>query len=147
MKNIFVSYCIFKILSIYLPALGPHCRTQLSLAAANGGYSCLQCSGFSLWRLLLLQSTDSRHLGYGSCSTQARWLQWVALGCECFRTCGHGLCSFTAYAIFPDKGSNWTHVLCIGRQSSIHSATREVQLLCFIVTTERIQNFLSLERI
>ena len=88
MKNIFVSYCIFKILSIYLPALGPHCRTQLSLAAANAGYSSLQCSGFSLWRLLLLQSTDSRHLGFGRCSTQARWLQWVALGCECFRTCG-----------------------------------------------------------
>ena len=35
----------------------------LSLVAASGGYSSLQCAGFSLRWLLLLQSMDSRHVG------------------------------------------------------------------------------------
>ena len=35
----------------------------LSLVAASGGYSSLQCAGFSLRWLLLLQSTGSRHTG------------------------------------------------------------------------------------
>ena len=43
----------------------------LSLVAASGGYSSLQCAGFSLWWLLLLRSTGSRHAGFSSCSTQA----------------------------------------------------------------------------
>ena len=37
-----------------------------------GGYSLLQCMGFSLWWLLLLQSTGSRLAGFSSCSTQAQ---------------------------------------------------------------------------
>ena len=40
---------------------------RLSLVAASGGYSLLQCSGFSLWWLLLL-----RHTGFSSCGTQAQ---------------------------------------------------------------------------
>ena len=39
----------------------------LSLVAASGGYSSLQCAGFSLQWLLLLQSTDSRRVGFSSC--------------------------------------------------------------------------------
>ena len=44
----------------------------LSLVEANGGYSSLQCAGFSLQWLLLLQSTGSRHVGFRSCSTWAQ---------------------------------------------------------------------------
>ena len=44
----------------------------LSLVAASGGYSSLRCAGFSLWWLLLLRSTGSRHAGFNSCSTQAQ---------------------------------------------------------------------------
>ena len=47
----------------------PVCR--LSLVAASGGYSSLQCVGFSLWWLLLLQSTGSRRVGFSSCATWA----------------------------------------------------------------------------
>ena len=36
---------------------------ELSLVVASGGYSSLQCAGFSLRWLLLLQSTGSRRLG------------------------------------------------------------------------------------
>ena len=39
----------------------------LSLVAASGGYSLLQCAGFSLRWLLLLRSTGSRHAGFSSC--------------------------------------------------------------------------------
>ena len=39
----------------------------LSLVAVSGGYSLLQYTGFSLWWLLLLWSTGSRHMGFSSC--------------------------------------------------------------------------------
>ena len=35
----------------------------LSLVSVSGGYSLLRCVGFSLWWLLLLRSTGSRHAG------------------------------------------------------------------------------------
>ena len=44
---------------------------RLSLAVASGGYSSLQCTGFSLRWLLLLRSMGSRHAGFGSCGSLA----------------------------------------------------------------------------
>ena len=44
----------------------------LSLVAASGGYSSLQCAGFSLWWLLLLRSMGSRHAGFSSCGMWAQ---------------------------------------------------------------------------
>ena len=44
----------------------------LSLVVASGIYSSLQCAGFSLWWLLLLQSSGSRHAGFSSCGPQAQ---------------------------------------------------------------------------
>ena len=46
---------------------------ELSVVAANGGYSSLRCAGFSLRWLLLLQSTGSRRAGFSSCGSRA-WL-------------------------------------------------------------------------
>ena len=43
-----------------------------SLVVSSGGYSLLQCAGFSLQWLLLLRSTGSRHAGFSSCSTWAQ---------------------------------------------------------------------------
>ena len=43
----------------------------LSLVAASRDYSSLWCVGFSLRWLLLLRSTDSRHVDFSSCSMQA----------------------------------------------------------------------------
>ena len=45
---------------------------RLSLVATSGGYSSLQCSGFLLWWLLLLQSMGSRYMGFSSCGTWAQ---------------------------------------------------------------------------
>ena len=58
----------------------------LSLVAASGGYSSLQCAGFSLPWLLLLRSKGSRCIG-----------SVVVV---------HGLCGSAACGIFPDQGSN-----------------------------------------
>ena len=44
---------------------------RLSLAVVSGGYSLLQCVGFSLQWLLLLRSTGSRFAGFSSCGTRA----------------------------------------------------------------------------
>ena len=44
----------------------------LSLVAASGGYSSLQCVGFSLRWLLLLRSRGSRRTGFSSCGTWAQ---------------------------------------------------------------------------
>ena len=49
---------------------------RLSLVAASGGYSSLQCTGFSLRWLLLLQSMGSRHVGFSSCGMWAQQL-WL----------------------------------------------------------------------
>ena len=49
----------------------------LSLVAASGGYSSLQCVDFSLQWLLVLWSTGCRSAGFSSCGTQAPQL-WLA---------------------------------------------------------------------
>ena len=59
---------------------------ELSLLAASGGHSSSRCTGLSLSRPLLLQSTGSRRAGSVI----------VAHGPSCSGACG----------IFPDQGSN-----------------------------------------
>ena len=44
----------------------------LSLVVESGGYSSLQCTGFSWQWLLLLRSTGSRHTGFSSCGMWAQ---------------------------------------------------------------------------
>ena len=48
---------------------------ELSLVSASGGYSSLWCTGFSLQWLLLLQSSDSRRVGFSSCGAWAQLLR------------------------------------------------------------------------
>ena len=55
--NLVILFIYFWLCSVFIAARG------LSLVAAIGGYCSLQCVGFSLWWLLLLQSTGSRHTG------------------------------------------------------------------------------------
>ena len=84
----------------------------LSLVVASGGYSSLQCAGFSLRWLLLLWSTGSRHTGLvaprhvGSSWTRAR-----------------------------------TRVPCIGRGILNHCATREVPSKYLLVEGEEKEYF------
>ena len=64
--NTFILFIYFWLHWVFIAARG------LSLVAARGGYSSLQCVGFSLQWLLLLRSMGSRHAGFSSCSTQTQ---------------------------------------------------------------------------
>ena len=61
----FILFIYFWLRWVFAAARG------LSLLVANGGYSSLRCTGFSLRWLLLLRSTGSRHVGFSSCGTRA----------------------------------------------------------------------------
>ena len=65
---------------------------RLSLVAVNRGYSSLQRADFSLWWLLSLWSTGSRHMGSVGAS--------------------HGLSCPVACGIFPDQGWNLCPLHC-----------------------------------
>ena len=60
----------------------------LSLVVASGGYSLLQCAGFSLQWLLLLRSMGSRHVGFSSCGSQALERRLSSCGTWAFLLCG-----------------------------------------------------------
>ena len=63
---IYFKFIYFWLLWVFVVARG------LSLVAVSGGYSSLQCGGFSLRWLLLLRSMGSRRTGFSSCNTQAQ---------------------------------------------------------------------------
>ena len=56
-------YLNYLFIYLYLAVLSLLCCTGSSLVAVSRGYRSLQCVGFSLWWLLLLQSTGSRAYG------------------------------------------------------------------------------------
>ena len=61
----FLIYFIFGCVGSSLLCVG------FSLVVESGGYSSLQCAGFSLQWLLLLQSTGSRLTDFSSCGARA----------------------------------------------------------------------------
>ena len=71
--NLFILFIYFWLRWVFVAARG------LSLVVVSGGYSSLQCAGFSLRWLRLLWNTGSRCEG-GSCGTRAQSL-WLA-GCR-----------------------------------------------------------------
>ena len=64
--NLFYLFIYFWLHWVFTAAHG-----LSSLVAASGGYSSLQCAGFSLRWLLLLRSTGSRRTGFSSCGSRA----------------------------------------------------------------------------
>ena len=102
----------------------------LSLATDSRGHSLAVACGRSLQRLLLFQSTSSRHTGFSS----SRHMGSVVAV--------HRLCFSTVCGTFPDQGSNscpW-----IGRWISIFHTTREIPALHldFKISTANALNFL-----
>ena len=91
----------------------------LALVVVSRGLSLLWCLALLRW-LLSLWSMGCRHMGLSSCCTQTPEL-------------GLSSCSSDPVAPWHVESSqtrNRTHVLCIGRQTVIHWATREVHV-CF----------------
>ena len=78
------------------------------------GFLQLWCVAFSLWQLLLLQSTGRRHAGFGSCSTWAQQPRHVGSrvsGLQQVRLTDsvvgvHKVSCSTARGIILDQGSN-----------------------------------------
>ena len=70
-KNQVDSFLFQNLLSV---ALDLPCCVRVSLVVVSGGYSSLQCVGFSLQWLLLLWRTGPRCLGFSSCGTRAQLL-------------------------------------------------------------------------
>ena len=70
---IFYLFIYFLILTFYFCLRWVSAAARgLSLVVASGGYSLLQCVGFSLQWLLLLRSTGSRCTGFSSCGMRAQ---------------------------------------------------------------------------
>ena len=86
----------------------------LSLVAVSGGYSSLQCMGFSLRWLHLLRSMGSRHAGFSSCDTWAQQLWRTGL--------------VAPWHVGSSRTRARTRVPCIGRRILNHCVTREVQM-------------------
>ena len=63
--NLFFLFIYFWLCWVFIAVRG------LPLVAASGGYSLLQCAGFSLWWLLSLWSMGSRRAGFSSCGMWA----------------------------------------------------------------------------
>ena len=115
-------------LFIYLFYFWLHCVFVavhgLSLVAASGGYSSLWYVGFSLWWLLLLLSTGSRHAGFSSCGMCVQQLRLAGSRAEA-QQLWH-----TDFVAPQHVGSSQirarAHVPCIGRRILNHCTTREV---------------------
>ena len=72
---------------------------------ASRGYSSFRCSVFSLWWLLLLQSTGSRLMGFSICSTQTQYLCLMGSR-KGLSNVVHRLSCSVACGIFLDQGSH-----------------------------------------
>ena len=112
-----LSTCVFlkkKPRYLFLAALGLCCCMLGFSHGSERGYSLLLCTGFSLWWLLVLWSTGSRHVGFSTCSTGAQQLWCLGPGAHGFQqlchrgsvVVAHGLQFPTACRIFLDQDSN-----------------------------------------
>ena len=110
---LFFLMLFFKLIYLLLAVLGLRCCATAFTCCGErgwGGYSSLQCAGFSWW-LLLLWSTGSRRAGFSSCGARAQQL-WRT-GLVALRHAG------------SSRTRAGTRVPCIGRRILNHCATRE----------------------
>ena len=106
--NLFILFIYFWLHWVFVAALG------LSLVVASGGYSSLQCTGFSLWQLLLLQSMGSRCMGFSSCDMQAQQLWLTGSRAQAQQLWHRGLVAL--WHVGSSKTRAPTRVPYIGRQ-------------------------------
>ena len=123
--NKFYLFIYFGLCRVFIVA----CR--LSLVAASGGYSSLQCAGFSFWWLLLLRSTGSRRAGFSSCGSRAQQL-WLTGS----RAQAQQLWPPAQLLRDPPGPGLEPRVPCIGRWILNHCTTREAPIQ-FVLNHER----------
>ena len=95
----------------------------LSLVA-SGSYTLLQCTGFSLWWLVLLRSTGSRRMGFSSCGVWTQQLWLAGSRAQAQQLWHTGLVA--PWHVGSSRTRARTCVPCIGRWILNHCATREV---------------------
>ena len=120
----FNKFIYFWLCWAFVAALG------FSLVAASGGYSSLRCVGFSLWWLLLLQSSGSRCTGFSSCGTQAQQLWFAGSRAQAQQLRHVDLVALQH--VGSSRTRTRTHVLCIGRRIVNHCTTREVPVYDYL---------------
>jgi len=109
--HVYAELVFFTNFLFYFRGAGSLCWAgRLSLVGACEGCSLLQCMGFSLRWLLLLQSMDSRASGL-------QYLNFTGL--------------VALWHVEFSHTKNWICVLCIGRQILNYWTTREVLELWF----------------
>ena len=71
--NAYTSFvCLFVLFCLFLAALGLRCCTRAFSSCGEQGLLFVAVHvGFSLWWLLLLQSTGCRHVGFRFCGMRA----------------------------------------------------------------------------
>ena len=94
--RVFLFYFIYLFIWVLWVFIAAH---GLSLVATSGGYSSLQRVGFSLWWLLLLQSTGSRHPGFSSCGSWA--LERRLSSCGAWAQLLHGMWDLPGAGLEP----------------------------------------------
>ena len=104
---------------------------KLSLVEESGGYSSLQCLGFSLRWLLFLRSTGSRRTGFHSCGTWAQQLWFTGSRAQAQQLWHMGLVA--PQHVGSSRSRDRTRVPCIGRQIFNRCAIREVLLPLFLL--------------
>ena len=121
--NLLILFVYFWLRWVFVAAHG------LSLVAASGGHSSLQCVDFSLRWLLLLQSTGSRCTGFSSCGMRAQQL-WHAGSRAQAQWLWH-MSLVAPWHVGSSRTRARTRVLCIGGQIPNHCATREARYISF----------------
>ena len=119
----FFCFCFCLFIYLFMVALAFVAVRGLSLVAASGGYSSLQCAGFSSRWHLLLRSMGSRHAGFSSCGMQAQQLWLMVSRAQAQQLWRTGLVALQ-HAVSSQTRAQ-TCVPCIGRWILNHCATRE----------------------
>ena len=104
-------------------------------SCTSGGHCWLQCTGFSLWWLLLLQSTSSKHIRFSSCSTQTQQLRCASSRVPRLTSCGtwalEGGSILAVQGLLhghveSSRTKDQTRIPCTGKRILIHSIAKEV---------------------
>ena len=89
---------------LFYGCAGPLSLLRLSLVVVSGDYPSLPCSGFSVWQLLLLQRTDSMHLGFSGCGVWTHLLGLPGSRARGLTGCGVGTWSPCSMWNLPGSG-------------------------------------------
>ena len=119
--NLFILFIYSWLHWVFVAARG------LSLVAGSGGYSSLQCTGFSLQWLPSLWSTGSRRAGFSSCGMWAQQLWLTGSRAQAQQLWRTGLAA--PRHVGSSRTRDRTRVPCIGRRILNHCATREALMI------------------